>query len=574
MTTNAFENSYIKKVPVELMAYMCSFKNVETKRARKLNFYERAIVLLLSKGVKAVTIEELIDKISVFLNIKKSFVEEFINLLFELESLYDGGNKFSLSNSVVFEEHKNDKRILLSNVQNDRDDISFLYISQLDFVSSIKVPGLKFDEGELVQIAENLITPLGGLLAPHLKKIEDIAEKDMPNSLAMTFDSKYLMQELSSNGVYAKKGYYNVDIKYVYDESARQGRFAGVEKIYGDFDDSWSELTKAIVNYVDDTYSVDYDEPDFIRARGALDAVSSTQNTMLSYSKDIIQNKLQVESNIHKAEDIKKGFIKLEENIEKIKADLERVFKTGDQQAIIKEKLRLESASQGLKKSRMTFDSLIQSEKDIDTDNMIITHKIEDLSKNITKPLNNLGFSVNKPYFDIFKELVESFMFKNCFGLRGQIDAVARECLYDIFLIDNRCEESIKITLKNLKNYIKPLDYYVMHLFKTDESILSYLYDDSLFRRFKTRLTKTNTLVDVELYNRFKNLLALLGVFKARNDEDKSLIDGLKKSALKDFMEIEKNNIKYRKDAIFVLVEFIVSFLTDDKVLEIVESQL
>ena len=40
-------NSYIKKISVDLMAYDCVFKDVETKQLRKLNFYEKTIIMLL-----------------------------------------------------------------------------------------------------------------------------------------------------------------------------------------------------------------------------------------------------------------------------------------------------------------------------------------------------------------------------------------------------------------------------------------------------------------------------------------------------------------------------------------------
>ena len=75
MSNLSSPNSYIKKISVELMSYSCVFKDVETKQMRKLNFYEKAIILLLSRGVKADDIDSLIQKISQFLNIRESFVK-------------------------------------------------------------------------------------------------------------------------------------------------------------------------------------------------------------------------------------------------------------------------------------------------------------------------------------------------------------------------------------------------------------------------------------------------------------------------------------------------------------------
>ena len=258
------QNSYIKKISVDLMSYESNFKDVETKFLRKLNFYERAIIMLLSKGVSADTIDELKSKISSFLNIRESFVAEFIDLLQSIESLYDGGNKFSLSPSAKFKKDAKDERILWSNVQRGKDDFSFLYVSQLDVVTKTNVPGLKVFNDEPIEITENYISPLAKLIVPHLKKLESIAQDVMPNDLAMVFDQNVLLEQLTQNVSYGKKSIFQVDAEYVFDDAKQQGKINSIVELIGlPLDDEWEYLRTALQNYVTNNYVIDYEVPLF-----------------------------------------------------------------------------------------------------------------------------------------------------------------------------------------------------------------------------------------------------------------------------------------------------------------------
>ena len=569
-------NSYIKKIPVELMSYSCVFKDVETKQIRKLNFYEKAIVLLLSKGVKADTIESLIEKISKFLNIRESFVSEFIYLLDELESLHDGGNIFSLSQSVKFEKYNKDERILVSNVKSGTDNFEYLYISQLDVVAPPSVPGLKIDQSGAMLITENYISPLANLISPHLKKLEAIAQDTLPNDLAMFFDKDYLLNQLNNTESYGKKALFYADVEYVYDEDKKQGTIASVvELLNNSSEDKWAYFNESLTNYIMNTYVVDYDEPLFVKAKSAVNTVEMNQRVLINHKKDFISNEKSISKLEEKISTLNFELEESKKQIKEMEKNISQLKKSDDEKALSKEELAYEKKLNEIAKKKELKDKMFEDKKQIETENIIIGHKIEDASKSIIKTFKSSEFSSSKPYFNKIDELYQIVMKLPCIELRTSIDNMVKAVLTLLQQIEDRCEEGIKAHLQVVRSFTDIINLIFEYVYKVEDKNATHMLYDSTnkiknFDKFKKVCPKYTPTIQ----NNLVKLLPLLNAVKHKNDKDKPWLEEIKKEAIKDFFETNRNNKTYRKDIIFAFVDFVLCLDFQEKDWIAIEEKL
>ena len=72
---------YTKSKKLTLSVKGLTFTNIPVLKSVRLSFYEKFTVLLLQKGIKASAIDELVDFISVMLNVSKKCIAEFIDYL-------------------------------------------------------------------------------------------------------------------------------------------------------------------------------------------------------------------------------------------------------------------------------------------------------------------------------------------------------------------------------------------------------------------------------------------------------------------------------------------------------------
>src|SRR5574344_1686576 len=125
-------NYYYRNVKVPFNTLYFTKKDILTRSETVLNFYEKMIVLLLKEGIKASGNEKLINKLSIMLNIKEVFVEDFINVLIRLNAITSESGIYKLSNQSYFGYSDKDPDILLSNVKEGKDDLEFAYLLDVD----------------------------------------------------------------------------------------------------------------------------------------------------------------------------------------------------------------------------------------------------------------------------------------------------------------------------------------------------------------------------------------------------------------------------------------------------------
>ena len=560
-------NSYIKNVSVNLTSYSCVFTDVETKKIRRLNFYEKAIVEMLSKGVNADTIDELIVKISKFLSIKEVFVDEFIRLLQEQVSLHDGGNVFSLSSSAVFTPDKKDSRVLTSNVQDSRADFSFSYISQLDVCTAPTIPGLIIDDKDPVLISENYLPPLISLITPHNKKLEEIAQDTLVDDLAMPFDKDFIVNELSQNQSFARPATFNVDIEYSFDEFKRQGTLVKVKELLNFLPSPKLEyFANAITNYVTETLAIDYEEPLYIKAKKALEIFESSQQILISHKKDYLTNEKQIEDLNAKIKTLEND-INASEKVLSVRGKMLTLIKTDDNDVLSDEQSSQDSMQQEIDYKKSTLETLRESIKQIETENIIITHKIEDVAKAIINPYCTPEFADILGYLKKIQSLYLDIMQVPYMKVRQLVDAITRDIILLLAQIEDRCEEGIKETFKRLKNISNLLLILVNQESKSEEPILlNDLCDDIKGEDIFRKLRKKHSKITFKVQDNLIKFLYLLNAFKPQSPEQKADFESIKKSRNKDFFEDNINNKTYRKDIIFAIIEFInaIDYKSDD----------
>lgn len=569
-------NSYIKKISVDLMAYDCVFKDVETKQLRKLNFYEKTIIMLLSKGVNAMTIEELIVKISKFLNIRESFVEEFILHLNDLESLHDGGNVFSLSPSVKFEKYNKDERIYLSNVKSGVENFNFLYISQLDVVTAPQVSGLKVYQEDPVLITENYIAPLANLVSPHLKKLEEIADRTMINDLAMVFEKDYLMSQLNTNDSYAKKSTYQVDVEYVFDEMKKQSTIASVVELI-DFKESedLNYFGEALKKHIFSTYVVNYDEPLFIKAKNVLGGVETAQKVLLNHKKDYMANEKALSKLDEKIALLNQELEECQIQIKEIEKNIKALAKSQDEKTLAKEQSNLNKKINEVSKKNAAIEKLNEDKKQIETENIIINHKIEDASKVVVQSFETKEFVASSNYLKKIKLLYLNIMKLPYMKLRTSIDNMVRAVLILLQQIEERCEEGIKVQFKELKNFTEIINFIFEYVYKIEGAkAMSILCDTANKTKYFEKLKKTYPSYTHDLQENLAKLLLVLSIVKTKNEKDISMLEYEKTEAIKDFFETNIKNKSYRKEIVFAFIDFLLSLDLKEEDWAVIEDKL
>ena len=132
-------NYYYRDIKVPFNTLYFNKKNILTRSEMVLNFYEKIIVLILKEGIEASGDDELIEKLSTMLNIKRIFVEDFINNLMRIKAVIFESNVYKLSNQSYFGYSDKDQDILLSNIKEGKDDLEFAYLLDVDSLVTRKI---------------------------------------------------------------------------------------------------------------------------------------------------------------------------------------------------------------------------------------------------------------------------------------------------------------------------------------------------------------------------------------------------------------------------------------------------
>lgn len=286
---------YSKKNLINLEAYCVELENIPVLTYEKLRFYEKYIVLALQNGVVAYNIDDLTTIISGAFNIKRSFVAEFIGLLYRLNYIKKQESEietcFLLSDNFKIKYDTNEKKIM--NILTGEDTKLFsnlLYFPQLNKFYNKKdiLRHFKSTTGENLN-DKNEIEKLNDDCNKnifHIKSIiDDCFKREMPN---LVLNSNFNKIEL-----------YNVEKYQLSAEILLHYCYNGEQSVLEGYDINEylkTELSEFIQNKIDNEYKIDLNIPKFIEYNEFYKESDELDKQLVALNSKLDGNQKQIDS--------------------------------------------------------------------------------------------------------------------------------------------------------------------------------------------------------------------------------------------------------------------------------------
>ena len=425
---------YTKTKKLSFPVKKLSFKNIPVLKSVQLSFYEKYTILLLQKGILAANKDELVIKISNFLNVSNRCILEFIDYLMETNSIvFDESKKlFKLDEAIHYSlnEALNNAMFAEFDVKLADCDKIILIEDAMSFLLDEDFPNEIFKtKGTLKETTEVLPYSLQMEILNKRSVLRALFERHFENTNMhltkhFTFDlrnDKYSEYTLEFDAI----------LEYIYDiqenKSIRKNIIVQKENL----------LPDEYIDSLASQFDIDDDLPKFIKHRDFYENIIPSSDAGASIDEEIEVNKnsavpLEVEINTEKANliSIKKQHVK-EKKIEEELANEIRI-------------------------------KIEQAEKDISM-NESIAADVKGENSDLVKNLKNT-----------IKELMETKKTLSA-QLQNQEKAIA-EMTEKFSSTENALNESIKIKEEEIKNINKKITEYESErktLVKEQKSVVS-----------------------------------------------------------------------------------------------------
>ena len=425
---------YTKTKKLSFPVKKLSFKNIPVLKSVQLSFYEKYTILLLQKGILAANKDELVIKISNFLNVSNRCILEFIDYLMETNSIvFDESKKlFKLDEAIHYSlnEALNNAMFAEFDVKLADCDKIILIEDAMSFLLDEDFPNEIFKtKGTLKETTEVLPYSLQMEILNKRSVLRALFERHFENTNMhltkhFTFDlrnDKYSEYTLEFDAI----------LEYIYDiqenKSIRKNIIVQKENL----------LPDEYIDSLASQFDIDDDLPKFIKHRDFYENIIPSSDAVASIDEEIEVNKnsavpLEVEINTEKANliSIKKQHVK-EKKIEEELANEIRI-------------------------------KIEQAEKDISM-NESIAADVKGENSDLVKNLKNT-----------IKELMETKKTLSA-QLQNQEKAIA-EMTEKFSSTENALNESIKIKEEEIKNINKKITEYESErktLVKEQKSVVS-----------------------------------------------------------------------------------------------------
>ncbi len=504
---------YSKERKLTFEALRIKLTNIPVLISEKLTIYQKYVILLLNEGVYAVNRDELIDKISIALNIKKSFISEFIERLSELNYLVLKDNIYHLSDNYQVIVDANDNTVMHANIGIGMADCDELYyIPALDKVYDISyfdnhnIVITKNNNAKDVNIEETKIA-----LSNNEKELELIVQNNLEEK------GYILCNELIYNIFEVLNYSFDVNITCLYEYN---GEIAQMKEI--GYDENLN-IPKEVIDEKAKEFAIDDKLPKFIELKEKFYEKYNSNETDI---EDLINREQISKKSISDLESIiesKESELQLEKK--KLKNTKEDNKKEISRLSTIIEDLtnELNSTNEELKKTRVELGN-VQHEKNNKKEeqetllninkkimNPIINNtfgkfsKYDILNTKVNKICSHLDEAISANEYDSFDELFDSV--SEARGLYGK----TFKAVFDV--IFNRVEEKLAV-------YYKPIKY---------QSQI-----DGLMNKRILQIDKVT----------FQNVKKMHNVFcKDAHDQDWSYDSGFTKEIFKSLSKLERYNI-------------------------------
>ena len=425
---------YTKTKKLSFPVKKLSFKNIPVLKSVQLSFYEKYTILLLQKGILAANKDELVIKISNFLNVSNRCILEFIDYLMETNSIvFDESKKlFKLDEAIHYSlnEALNNAMFAEFDVKLADCDKIILIEDTMSFLLDEDFPNEIFKtKGTLKETTEVLPYSLQMEILNKRSVLRALFERHFENT------NMHLTKHFTFDLRHDKYSEYTLEfdaiLEYIYDiqenKSIRKNIIVQKENL----------LPDEYIDSLASQFDIDDDLPKFIKHRDFYENIIPSSEAVASIDEEIEVNKnsavpLEVEINTEKANliSIKKQHVK-EKKIEEELANEIRI-------------------------------KIEQAEKDISM-NESIAADVKGENSDLVKNLKNT-----------IKELMETKKTLSA-QLQNQEKAIA-EMTEKFSSTENALNESIKIKEEEIKNINKKITEYESErktLVKEQKSVVS-----------------------------------------------------------------------------------------------------
>ena len=425
---------YTKTKKLSFPVKKLSFKNIPVLKSVQLSFYEKYTILLLQKGILAANKDELVIKISNFLNLSNRCILEFIDYLMETNSIvFDESKKlFKLDEAIHYSlnEALNNAMFAEFDVKLADCDKIILIEDAMSFLLDEDFPNEIFKtKGTLKETTEVLPYSLQMEILNKRSVLRALFERHFENT------NMHLTKHFTFDLRHDKYSEYTLEfdaiLEYIYDiqenKSIRKNIIVQKENL----------LPDEYIDSLASQFDIDDDLPKFIKHRDFYENIIPSSDAVASIDEEIEVNKnsavpLEVEINTEKANliSIKKQHVK-EKKIEEELANEIRI-------------------------------KIEQAEKDISM-NESIAADVKGENSDLVKNLKNT-----------IKELMETKKTLSA-QLQNQEKAIA-EMTEKFSSTENALNESIKIKEEEIKNINKKITEYESErktLVKEQKSVVS-----------------------------------------------------------------------------------------------------
>lgn len=298
--------SYIKEQTLAIPAKCFTLTGIPAFKSVQLSFYQKYIVLLLQKGIKAVDLVDLSQQLSAIINLSTVCVKEFLDYLYEEGHLIYSSNTYILNDALHVQINPAMNNAMFADL-----DVQEADCDKIIFVEEIN---RFFLESDFPTDFFRRIEQPPGLssitIAPKIKKAIDENTENVRCLIAKSFQdsSVHLLPniefELVSSSCHECRIEFDVSLKYYYSSETKTA--VRTETIIPE----QNVLPKEYIDWLSEKFNVDKKLPRFI----ALDE---------SFYKKVLPNVDSITDFENRLSNQHAELYPLEEDVKKVKRELE-----------------------------------------------------------------------------------------------------------------------------------------------------------------------------------------------------------------------------------------------------------
>ena len=384
---------YTKQKKFSFSVKELAFQKIPVLKSVQLSFYEKYIILILQKGIQAFDEEELIVKISDFLNVSIKCIKEFISYLNLNNSLCFDAKKglFQLDKSIHFVLDKN-----LNNAMFAEFDVKEADCNKIVFIEDDNMFLLEEDlnSGTFKKVG-NSVANSSKLLPPSIQSMAN-QHKDVLRKLFVRYFAntnmhltKDLTYELSNDKFKEYSVEFDAIVEYKYFPSTQQS----VRKSVVVLNDN--KLSDNFINSLASAYDYDDQLPKFIELKDEFyDKLAPNTQTLNSIEDEITERKEQlipIEEKIKeeksKLKDLKKQQSDKTKPLEMVASDIQSEIDKKDKQIKINEDL----AEANKDKNAELVANLKKTIKELENSKVALSKELDEQRSVIEKMSESFG---------------------------------------------------------------------------------------------------------------------------------------------------------------------------------------